>query len=875
MWLGACNYSLVFMNQQQPVAKSYSEMIRNVLLVFGGILFAVLSLSPNGATRIYLWPWSFYTQVLMVVPLGVLFVSGLSHNRPRVLDSVARNLSILLVLGFLLVSSILSTYWRQSIEAFLLPLFGVGVFYVSIDLMGLKDDEGVERRFKRLTYLLGGFFGVFLIVSFVSWGLELVGISTRLDVRNELLGERFFGFDISAFRNERPLGHSNYTAGMAVLMLPWFASLAWFNKGMYRVTCVVLFLLSLFLLWSTGSRGGLLGLGVSLISLVVLLVESGKIGRKWVGLWVFGSIIAVAVIGASSGRVRSLVSDFSNTGMLNSGDVQRTSMVQAGWEMGKDRLWTGNGLGTVSRVYPEYRSGVTGGVESALQLHSLPVQVWATLGLPGVVALLASFIYLGWCISRGLRKAGDGGGAHCAFWGSSISLIGYLAFSLTDYQLDIPLFVGILAMNAAIVCWVASERNSSVKGSYVLSGGVGIVLVVLAVVLYPSIHSRATFASGVNSWYAGEYEQSRRLVEETMESAPWEAFYLNQAAFMVLGEKVASPVEGSSNEKEAVELLRLSLQANPHQEICHFNLAWMLLDTNLEGAIYHFGEANRLVPGKSGINFGLGLCYLRKGELAASYRYFALEWLNDPSFAMAPIWSHPSFMEHRPKIFEEEARWVAQWREDGRLSEHIIRQIEYVAALHLWWYGDDTQIDRLIETGGESAQVLFETIKMGEEPSIESMRQFGWMNLYRAWKLEEEEGKEGNVAQNLGRELLKRYSGGEYGARMRGVESLLSQDFSTFEQLLRSPEGTRPPVSKSYHRTRTAYGILFKNMDGINVVDRYRVEENGIFYDFLRPTIPYRGYIPTSVLWDALIDLEPVNRENEKPSINKGRFSAC
>ena len=126
------------MNQQQPVAKSYSEMIRNVLLVFGGILFAVLSLSPNGATRIYLWPWSFYTQVLMVVPLGVLFVSGLSHNRPRVLDSVARNLSILLVLGFLLVSSILSTYWRQSIEAFLLPLFGVGVFYVSIDLMGLK-----------------------------------------------------------------------------------------------------------------------------------------------------------------------------------------------------------------------------------------------------------------------------------------------------------------------------------------------------------------------------------------------------------------------------------------------------------------------------------------------------------------------------------------------------------------------------------------------------------------------------------------------------------------------------------------------------------------------------------------------------------------
>jgi hypothetical protein len=67
-------------------------------------------------------------------------------------------------------------------------------------------------------------------------------------------------------RNPYPFGHANYTGGFALLALPWFASLAKTERGPWRVSWIVGVSLSAFMIFSSGSRGALLGLLAMLVT---------------------------------------------------------------------------------------------------------------------------------------------------------------------------------------------------------------------------------------------------------------------------------------------------------------------------------------------------------------------------------------------------------------------------------------------------------------------------------------------------------------------------------------------------------------------------------------------------------------------------------
>jgi O-antigen ligase len=92
-------------------------------------------------------------------------------------------------------------------------------------------------------------------------------------------------------------------------------------------------------------------------------------------------------------------------------------------------------------------------VDSALHLHSTPIPVWADLGLVGSVIC---FLLVGFILTRGLRiLAGAASVRRDPFTivlGSAVvSTFGYLAFSLTDFQFDIPVFSGLVATNLGII----------------------------------------------------------------------------------------------------------------------------------------------------------------------------------------------------------------------------------------------------------------------------------------------------------------------------------------------------------------------------------------------------------------------------------------
>jgi hypothetical protein len=96
-----------------------------------------------------------------------------------------------------------------------------------------------------------------------------------------------------------------------------------------------------------------------------------------------------------------------------------------------------------------------------------------------------------------------------------------------------------------------------------------------------------------------------------------------------------------ANADESIALLRESVALNPHQEIAHFNLAWLLVVRDPSAAERHFLAAAALVPDKGGVYFGLGLARLNTGRGSDAARAFALECLNDPAFLASRWWREP------------------------------------------------------------------------------------------------------------------------------------------------------------------------------------------------------------------------------------------
>src|SRR5690606_16827241 len=126
----------------------------------------------------------------------------------------------------------------------------------------LADDP--EDRHERLARLLAAGALVFTLISATYW--------TR-DAVNVVALEGFGSPRLWEMRNSHPLGHSNYTAGALLLSLPWLVARAYRGDAWGKWIWTAAALLALALLFTTGSRGGLLGLGA--------LVVTGILQLRW------------------------------------------------------------------------------------------------------------------------------------------------------------------------------------------------------------------------------------------------------------------------------------------------------------------------------------------------------------------------------------------------------------------------------------------------------------------------------------------------------------------------------------------------------------------------------------------------------------------
>jgi O-antigen ligase len=563
---------------------------------------AVITLSHPGATRMHAWPWSLAFAAALACPVLILILRAFDPRRPLATPSRAWTWAMVGAAGMVLASAVASPHRAASLP-WSTPLLAAAAHFLAVfDWLHAQPELAPQRRQRLFLGMVAGL-AVVAAVGLIGWLRQA--------------GEVGWAAAVAA-RNAFPLGHANYTAGLALLLLPGAAALALTGRGAARIAGSAALALGLATLFSSGSRGGILGLAALLAA---TLMAAPIPWRRKLLLGVAAALAAALFIVANP-RTRALFAADDPAAAPNPSNVQRAAMLTAGLRMGLERPILGWGPGTTPLAFPRFRAGLEGGVENALQLHSTPVQLWAELGAAGVIATLALLVLAAGAAARQPTAA--------------VALAGYAAFACFDWQLDVPVFALTVASLAALLAPTATGPAPGGK----LAGGLALAGFGLVALLgrgdpTPELNTRA----------------------------------LSLAA------------EGTPEARaSASALLQDSLALNPDQEIAHFNLGWLLVTSDPARASRHFRAAARLVPDKGGVYFGLGLALLHAGRPPAAAQAFALECLNDPAFLGSPWWHTPGVAEARDAGLVHLQALLRQAGADLPPGTWAARQVPLVAA---------------------------------------------------------------------------------------------------------------------------------------------------------------------------------------------------
>lgn len=600
-----------------------------LITVVGVTALALVTCVSPGATRMYASPWTMAYAAVVWSPALLLLLRAFNPRRPLALPD-ASWCAVMLAAAAGILASALASPFRGPTLLWSAPLLsGIAAFFVLFDWLH-AGPAATESRRAKLLLAAGIFLGAVTLLSMGMWLVRIPAIG---------LGPAI------AARNPFPLGHSNYTAGLALLALPAFVALALAGRGVSRAAWWFLTVLALAMVLTSGSRGGFLGLAALGALHVRAIAQVLRVKPRTI---LAAGVVALTVFLFLNPRFRASL----RGGELNASNLQRAAMAAAGGQMGADRPLLGWGPGATPLAYPLYRAGLNGGTENVLQLHSTPVQLWAELGGFGVLAAVAVLALA----FRDARRSTVSAAVLAAVGG-------YAVFSLTDWQLDVPIFTGALALAAALLVEPAALATADSQVYTLLKFG------------------RRSFSVRVRQ----DLPALRRLLGL--------ATLLALTCLALLGRRDPAPALNvralalalePARVDDAASLLRQSLGHNQKQEIAHFNLGWLLVVRDPVAAEHHFLAAAHLVPDKGGVYFGIGLARLNQGRREDAERLFALECLNDPAFLVSPWWRAPVVAERRlntlARLLQLQSLVISALPPEGALA----REAGYVRELCLW-----------------------------------------------------------------------------------------------------------------------------------------------------------------------------------------------
>jgi hypothetical protein len=610
-----------------------------------------------------------------------------------------------------------------------------------------------QRRWQHLVQGQGMLAIAFALLSGVLWGVFTYRPEQQaLQTLAALDLARPFSFNLLAVRNWYPLGHQNYVAGYLVLHLPLLLTLAWTGAGWRRWVWGAGTIVALVDLYTTGSRGGMLGLwGAVLMGLLWIALRRQWSWRYWLGLGL-GSVGMVAVGLAASDRVRRSLAALLRGDFRGSEIAYRWITTLTGWRMGLDRPWTGQGPGAVPLIYQGYRPGWAGReAELIHQLHNTPAQLWAELGIGGLLLFGAAIVLLGrwgWTHRQAQPQAiatprtdpaepsslepvgiqhlqtthpsadGAQGSAPdadpCApsqsmgispelgpVWGGLwAGLWGYGLVSLTDYQLDNIAITGSIVVIVALLGQgrgsadppahgVPSERPHR-RQQRVAGIGIGILLVSLLGVI-PLHRAWGLSSDGFAALNRGDLNQFRDRLTQAHRLAPQDPYYPYQLAWN-LGERGLHGdrpnAEALALREAAIAAFQTGLAIAPQWEFGHSNLGWLQSDRAPAAAAAAFVESLTLVPAKQGVAFGWAIALLRAQQPDLATTAFTLECLRHPVLLTSSLWQQPGFADLYPTV---QAQVLAQWTDwltSEPISPSLAAHLHHIRGSLHWWRGD-------------------------------------------------------------------------------------------------------------------------------------------------------------------------------------------
>jgi O-antigen ligase len=251
-------------------------------------------------------------------------------------------------------------------------------------------------------------------------------------------------------RARGPVGHYMTFAGQLLLLTSISAGvLIATRQRRWRLGAAPVFAIGAAALVMTYTRSAWLGLATG------LAVMAGRARPRWLPAMA-AAVIALVLIAPASFRER-LSSTFDPRHPNN---IERTHMWTAGGKMFADHPITGVGLQDLRPIYERYRSPEAR--EGAGHLHSVPIQIAATMGIIGLVAFAWLYFALIRCgaagIWRSLAVGGAGAGLRLGLVGAlaAFFVAGLFEWNFGDEELLYPLYV------LAGLAWAAREWDAGV-----------------------------------------------------------------------------------------------------------------------------------------------------------------------------------------------------------------------------------------------------------------------------------------------------------------------------------------------------------------------------------------------------------------------------
>lgn len=762
-----------------------------------------ITFAHPSATRQYTWPWALCLALVWLIPIvAVLGRIARAENWTRAPGLLRFSLAGLVIIT--VASALLSPFPILSLLRVWPTLAGVALFSWLHDWLAAKP-----ARENILAHGLAGFGGLLAAFSLAGWLW-----------RNP-----------AAFwtgRNDVPFGHSNYTAGALLLVLPWLIRAMLVSTKAARAAWFLLTCAAVVDLLGTSSRGGVLAAVVAGATFAGLAMMGAKEspGLKLTVSTGVAALLFLAVF--ANPRLRDLVVHHAWSRAARESNVQRSAMLQAGWQLGAERPVLGWGPGTVPLAYPKVRAKLDGGVDDVLELHNTPAQLWATLGaLGGLIGALLLLAVLPRVLgslhpSRLRSTAGT----------AAITLFGYGLFSLTDHQLDLPAMNVLLVVNLTLLMQCPFGTVRTVRpGRFVLLVGSLATAALLALTVRDLLARRA-FGQSLLFLDSGQLPESFVALEQAVRFAPYDSYYRQHLASLLLEQraKVTDSAERERLTKAAKAQLEKSLTAGGFEEFAHFNLGWLAIDANAPGeAIPHFLAAAREAPTRSGVYFGLGLAWHETGREKEAIRAFALEWINDPIAMTAPVWEWPDFLPLRDPVRQES---------DRLLTEITAHQptAAYVQSLWHWWAeGASAPAAGFDDESAAFVAIISDPNWQGTSPI--DLNQFAWGRLLAVWH-----GSPSSVGA-LG-------SAPDFSAVL--VRRAARHPPPDWHGFLTAGLENEPVLLFSHQFSRPGHGVLSLHADGPVPSDLYIRQENLFVSTFASGLFPAKGWLPARELLERL-----------------------